>query len=114
MPFWIINATNFLLEEGKFIQTRKYSWGSQNVEDTAVSDLKLMYELVTGYLCFFFRDRAEECFWSNVRKQQRQKKQQKDRASLRLGIAFGIGVSLALGTLGFFATRLRTLVDKNK
>lgn len=110
----VINASNFIVEDDGMVYARKYSWGTQNVEDPASTDFQLLYSIVTGHLCFFFRDHAEEQFWVYFRKCQKKNRVSRGRDTLTVGIACGIGIGIVMGALGLFLSKLKIVSNNTK
>lgn len=110
-PFAIINANNFIMNEGKMTYVRKNIWGTQDIEDPKASDFKLLYSLVTDQLCIILRENANRRFWSFFRKYQKTK-QKNEKFSFSMGKVFGIGVLVgAIGTLGIFLSIVKKTAE---
>lgn len=113
-PFMIINASTFIIDERGKMYARKSSRGIQNVEDPEITDFQLLYSLVTGHLCFTFRDHAETMFWTYFRKKQKKNSISQGRESLTVGIVYGFGIGITLGALGILLSKFKTVSETTK
>lgn len=97
-PFLIINANNCLIEDSRPTYVRKYSWGLQDVEDQSITDLRVFYTMVFGYLALGLRERTDRLMqrYKQAIKQRMSKRQK--TISVFKGFAVGFGVGIAIAT----------------